>query len=173
MRLSVVPQSAAVRSDPSRKDADQSLGATDPVGTTSAEVGAPAPPTVDKSGKETSRVVADIANAITRKGLPTMERVVKNAVATQVRDLIRGGWTPDEIAATGIELAGEWDALRRYSKLMHIGQRQRHKTDQKRLEEHEHRKLTERREREARVTPATHQEAEDIAMSWRLRAALP
>lgn len=141
-----------------------------PVGTSSATQSLPAGsekrPTKTRalrvSGKEKAMVIGDIALALKRHSYPSLDGGAKSIVASQIGDLLRGGWALDEVRATAIEVALEWDQLRGFSKLLHLSQRQRAKSADAEREEHEKRK----REYDPRVS-------ELIAVPSKAMVALP
>ena len=94
-------------------------------------------------GKVKAQVISALAESLRRHGYPTIDVRAKNIVASQVGDLLRGGWPAESITATAIELGLQHEPTRGYSKLLHLAERQRRKTIDEGDREHERRKLEE------------------------------
>ena len=76
-------------------------------------------------GEEQRQVIAAIAVAVKRAGIPPLDERLKSILASQIRTLIKGGWPITEIERAAVDLALAWDEARGHNRLTHLSQRMR------------------------------------------------
>ena len=70
-------------------------------------------------------IIAAVANALRRQGIPPMDERLKSIVATQIGSLLKGGWPASEVQQAAVDLALAWDEARGHNRLTHLQQRMR------------------------------------------------
>lgn len=76
-------------------------------------------------GEDKRSVIASVAAALKDGNFPSMDERLKNMVASQVGDLLRGGFKLDDIRYAAVELGLSWDQKRGHNRLCHLAARVR------------------------------------------------
>jgi len=76
-------------------------------------------------GEDKRSVIASVAAALKDGNFPSMDERLKNMLASQVGDLLRGGFKLDDIRYAAVELGLSWDQKRGHNRLCHLAARVR------------------------------------------------
>jgi hypothetical protein len=77
------------------------------------------------SPQEKRAIISSVALALKAKNFPSIPERVKDIMAAQIGDVLRGGFEFEEIRRTAVELGLSWDEKRGHNRLCHLASRVR------------------------------------------------
>jgi hypothetical protein len=75
--------------------------------------------------QEKRAIISSVALALREKNFPSIPERVKDIMAAQIGDLLRGGFQFEDIRKAAVELALSWDEKRGHNRLCHLASRVR------------------------------------------------